>query len=161
MKWSCLILIFANFSVMHEVICLAQNADVASEGGTIRGHIEDTTAQRNPIEGVVVIVKDVSGDELTTTTDEHGEYEITNLRTGRYFVSIYKDGYGDRVGKPVMVVAGGDRYFPLKMTKKDNIDMLSQKMGFVFWPLALLTIVALTLILLIVVRRLSRSDSVE
>ncbi len=161
MKRLSLILTISIFSVMDGVICFAQNANAASGGGTIRGHIEDTTELRNPLEGVEVIVKDTSGKEWTTTTDEHGEYEITNLPTGRYFVSVYKDGYGDRVGKPINVVAGGDRYFPLKMTKKDNIVIFFQKMGFVFWPLALLTIIGLTFILLIVARGLNRRDSSE
>merc|ERR1711964_404022 len=54
---------------------------------------------------------------------------------------------GDRTGKPVTVVSGGDHYVPLKMTKKNNIVSFFTKMGFVFWPLALCSITALTFII--------------
>ena len=144
MKRLSLILTISIFSAIGGVICVAQEADVASGGGTIKGQIEDTTAQQNRIEGVEVFVKDISGKEWTTTTDEHGEYEITNLPTGRYLIFIYKDGYGIREGKVVNVVAGGDSYFPLKMTKKDNAVTFFQTMGFFFWPLMLISIIALT-----------------
>ena len=66
---------------------------------------------------------------------------------GRYLISIYREGYGDRLGKPVTVVNGGDHFVPLKMTKKDNIVTFFQKFGFVFWPLALCSITALTFII--------------
>ena len=147
MKRLSLILTIAILTAMGSVSAVAQEAEVASGGGTIRGQIEDTTAQQNRIADVEVIVKDISGEEWTATTDEHGEYEITNLPTGRYLISIYRDGYGSREGKAVNVVAGGDRYFPLKMTKKDTIVTFFQKMGFVFWPLALCSITALTFII--------------
>lgn len=79
-----------------------------------------------------MIVKDVSGNEFKAVTNDAGEYVIANLPAGRYFVSIYKGGYGDRVGKPVNVVDGEGRYFPMKMTKKVNTVTFVQKMGFVF-----------------------------
>ena len=66
---------------------------------------------------------------------------------GRYLLSIYKDGYGDRTGKPVTVVAGGDHYVPLKMTKKDTIVTFFAKFGIVFWPLLLCSVAALTFII--------------
>ena len=147
MKRLSLILTITILSAMGSVISVAQEADVSGGGGTVRGAIEDTTSARAPIPGVEVIIKDVAGTEYKGMTDDAGEYEITNLPTGRYFISIFKDGYGDRVGKPVNVVAGGDRYFPLKMTKKDNIVTFFQKMGFVFWPLALCSVTALTFII--------------
>ena len=145
-RWS-LVLTIAVFSALCSVVSVAQEADVSGGGGTIRGQIEDTTAQQARVSGVEVVIKDVAGTEWTTTTDDAGEYEITNLPTGRYLISIYKDGYGSREGKPVNVVAGGDRYFPLKMTKKDTIITFFQKMGFVFYPLALCSITALTFII--------------
>lgn len=149
------------FSVICAVICVAQETSVSGNGGTIRGTIEDTSPLRAPIPGVEVIVKDVAGNEFKTATDDYGEYEITNLPSGRYFVSVYKDGYGDRVGKPVNVVAGGDRYFPLKMTKKDDTVIFFQKMGFLFWPLALGAIIVLAVIIAGLTLVLSKKDSDE
>jgi hypothetical protein len=93
--------------------------------GVVRGHIVDTSEAQLPIEGVLVVIVDVSGSEYETMTDSSGEYTIIGLTPGRYLISVYKDGYGDRTGKPVTVVAGGDHYVPLKMTKKAGlVDLL-------------------------------------
>ena len=90
-------------------------------GGTVEGKITDTGSQQNPIEGVQVKIVDINGTEYEATTDENGDYERTGLPAGRYLISIYKQGYGDRLGKPVTVVNGGKHYVPLKMTQKSNI----------------------------------------
>ena len=90
-------------------------------GGTVEGKITDTGSQQNPIEGVQVKIVDINGTEYEATTDENGDYERTDLPAGRYLISIYKEGYGDRLGKPVTVVNGGKHYVPLKMTQKSNI----------------------------------------
>ncbi|MDE0684254.1 MAG: carboxypeptidase regulatory-like domain-containing protein [Candidatus Poribacteria bacterium] len=96
-------------------------------GGTVRGKITDTTNAQNPIEGVEVKIVDINGTEFTATTEANGEYTRAGLPAGRYLISIYKEGYGDRLGKPVTVVDGGDHYVPLKMTKKSNIATFLEK----------------------------------
>ncbi len=96
-------------------------------GGTVRGKITDTSNAQNPIEGVEVKIVDINGTEFTATTEANGEYTRTGLPAGRYLISIYKEGYGDRLGKPVTVVNGGDHYVPLKMTKKSNIATFLEK----------------------------------
>ena len=121
--------------------------DEGASGGTVRGQIVDTTTAQSVIEGVEVKIVATGGEEYTATTDGNGEYERSGIPAGRYLISIYKDGYSPREGKPVTVVNGGDHYFPLKMTKKDNIITFFQKFGFVFWPLALCSITALTFII--------------
>lgn len=161
MKRLRLILSISIYSVLCNVISIAQEAAVSGNGGTIRGTIEDTSPAQAPIRGVEVIIKNVSGDEFNTVTDVSGEYEITNLPSGRYFVSIYRIGYGDRVGKPVNVIAGGDTYLPLKMTKKDNVVTFFQKMGFVYWPVVLGAIIVLAVIIVGVTSVLSKRDSAE
>ncbi len=131
---------------MSAGIALAQD-DIASSGGTVRGQIIDTTTAQSPIDSANVKIVDTAGTEYEATTDASGEYERTGLPEGRYFVSVYKEGYSDRLGKPVTVVNGGDHYIAIKMTKKDNIISFFQKFGFVFWPLALCSITALTFII--------------
>ena len=96
----------------------AEGDDV--KGGTVRGQITDTSPAQNPIEGVQVKIVDINGTEYDATTDEKGDYVRKGLPAGRYLISIYKDGYGDRLGKPVTVVKGGDHYMPLKMTETSN-----------------------------------------
>lgn len=95
--------------------------DDGVNGGTLEGKITDTSNQQNPIKGVQVKIIGTDGSEYEATTDENGDYERIGLPAGRYLISIFKDGYGDRLGKPVTVVNGGKHYVPLKMTKKSNI----------------------------------------
>ena len=104
------------------IIPIAPRTGPAQEAtGVVRGHIVDTSEAQLPIEGVLVVIVDVSGSEYEAMTDNSGEYTIIGLTPGRYLISIYKDGYGDRTGKPVTVVAGGDHYVPLKMTKRGGV----------------------------------------
>ena len=101
--------------------------------GTIRGNIVDTTEAQLPIEGVRVVVVSSRGSEYEATTDSNGDYTMI-LTPGRYLVNIYKAGYGDRTGKPVTVVAGGDHYVALKMTKKGwNYSLEKQFNSSRFW----------------------------
>ncbi len=136
---------------MYGVVAFAQDdgisADVTGGGGTVRGTIVDTSTQSNAIADVRVLLIGTGGTEFETTTDSSGEFEKSGLPSGRYLISVYRDGYGDRVGKPVTVIAGGDHYIAIKMTKKDNIVSFFRKFGFVFWPLALCSITALTFII--------------
>ncbi|RKU20334.1 hypothetical protein C6503_05955 [Candidatus Poribacteria bacterium] len=115
----CLALMLIACAGMSISIVFAQGDDV--NGGTVEGKITDTSSKQNPIEGVQVKIVDVNGTEYEATTDENGEYTRTGIPAGRYLISIYKDGYGDRLGKPVTVVDGGKHYVPLKMTQKSNI----------------------------------------
>ena len=91
--------------------------EIMAGGGTVRGTITDTTPAQNPIEGVEVKIVAVNGTEFTTTTDANGNYVRAGLPAGRYLINIFKDGYGDRLGKPVTIVKGGDHFVPLKMLK--------------------------------------------
>ncbi len=110
---------------MSMSIVLAEGDDV--KGGTVRGQIVDTSPAQNPIEGVQVKIVDIEGTEYEATSDENGDYERKGLPAGRYLISIYKEGYGDRLGKPITVVNGGDHYMPLKMTEKSNITTFLDK----------------------------------
>lgn len=105
----------------------AQNNAV--NGGTIRGMITDTTVEQNPIRGVEVKIVAQDGTEHTTKTDANGEYVKAGIPAGRYTISIHKEGYNDRRGKPVTIVNGGDHFVPLKMTEKGNIGLSSKTPG--------------------------------
>ena len=101
-------------------IVFAQDGGV--NGGTVEGKITDTSSQQNPIEDVQVKIVGTDGREYKATTDENGDYERIGIPAGRYLISIHKEGYGDRVGKPVTVVNGGKHFVPLKMTQKSYIS---------------------------------------
>ena len=143
MKHLSLTLILASMLIIYGAVAFAQDATT----GTVRGNVVDTTTAQTPIGSVRVVVVGTDGTEHETTTDDVGEYSKSGLPPGRYLLSIYKDGYGDRTGKPVTVVAGGDHYVPLKMTKKDTIVTFFAKFGIVFWPLLLCSVAALTFII--------------
>ena len=127
---------------MSTGIAFAQD-DAVAGGGTVRGQIVDTTTAQNPIEGVDVRIVATGGEEHTATTDANGDYEKSGIPAGRYLISIYRDGYGDRVGKAVTVVNGGDHFVPLKMTKKDTIvDFLESPVP-MYWVLILCVIIVI------------------
>ena len=105
--------------------------------GTIHGNIVDTSEAQLPIEGVRVVVVSTRGSEYETTTDSNGDYTLI-LTPDRYLVCIYKDGYVDRISKPVTVVAGGDHYVPLKMTKRAGLlSLLERQFNSAVWPFLL------------------------
>lgn len=111
-----LVLIFATCIGISVGIAFAQ--DNALNGGTVRGQIRDTTEAQNPIEDVEIKIVAEDGTEFTTKTDANGNYKHAGLPAGRYLINISKKGYGERVGKPVMIVNGGDHFVPLKMSKE-------------------------------------------
>ena len=127
---------------MSTSITFAQDG-LTQQGGTIRGQIVDTTEMQMPIEGVDVRIVSTGGEEYTATTDVNGDYEKSGIPAGRYLISIYKEGYGDRIGKPVTVVNGGDHYVPLKMTKKDTILDFFQSSVPMYWALILCVIIVI------------------
>ena len=116
--------------------------------GVIRGIVSDTTPAQNFIEGVKVVVVGIDGTEHETWTDSRGEYEISGVSPVRYLISIYKDGYRERVGKPVTVVAGGDHYVPMKMAQKDNLASFLRKFG-LFPGVFLLCLIALAVVAIV------------
>ena len=136
------VLMLTGCVVMSTSITLAQD-DLAQQGGTIRGLIVDTTEMQNPIEGVEVRIVGTGGEEYITTTDANGDYKKSGIPAGRYLISIYRDGYGDRVGKPVTVVNGGDHFVALKMTKKDTILDFFQNPVPMYWVLILCVIIVI------------------
>ncbi len=127
--------------VLASIAIVFAQDDFSQQGGTVRGQIVDTTETQTPIEGVEVRIVGTSGEEYITTTDANGEYEKSGIPAGRYLISIYKDGYGDRLGKPVTVVNGGDHYVPLKMTKKDTILDFFQSSVPMYWVLILCVVI--------------------
>ena len=105
--------------------------------GTIRGNVVDTSEAQLPIEGVRVVVVSTRASEYEATTDSNGDYTLI-LTPGRYLVCIYKVGYRDRTSKPVTVVAGGDHYVPLKMTKGAGLmSLLERQFNSALWPFLL------------------------
>ena len=101
-------------------IGIAFAQDNAANGGTIRGTISDLTQGQKPIEGVEIKIVAQDGTEYTTKTDANGDYKKAGIPAGRYTISIHKEGYNARSGKPVTIVNRGDHFVPFIMTEKGN-----------------------------------------
>ena len=86
--------------------------------GAVRGLVSDTSMEL-PVEGARVVLVAASGLETEGETASNGQFKIVGLAPGRYLLSCYKNGYGERTGNPVTVVAGGEHYIPVKMVKKE------------------------------------------
>jgi biopolymer transport protein ExbB len=122
--------------------------DTMGTGATVKGDIIDTTADQNPIQDVTVeITRNSDGQKFMAKTNEAGSYERAGIPPGRYTISVFKEGYGNRVGKSKVVAAGQEIYERIKMREKDNIVSFFKKFGFVFYPLAICSVVALTFII--------------
>ncbi len=87
--------------------------------GAVRGNVVDPSMAELPVTGVRVVLVAANGLETEGETTSNGEFKIVGLVPGRYLLSIYKDGYEDRTGKPVTVVAGGEHYISLKTIKEE------------------------------------------
>ena len=112
--------------------------------GIVRGNVLEASEAHLPIEGVRVVIVDVGGFETKVKTDSNGEFKIIGLDPGRHLLNIYKDGYSDHVER-VTVVAGGNHYVPMKMTKTGWTYLLTQKVGVSLWLLLFCLGVALAL----------------
>ena len=120
----------------------------AQDTGKVHGEVIDTSKQRNPVENVRVVIVDTGGKEFEGTTTANGEYTIDGVPSGRYLFTIGATGYVPRRGfRPVTVISGGDHYVDLNITKKDTVFDFFKKFGYVFYPLALCSILAVTFII--------------
>lgn len=115
-----LTLVLMAFAILSSGIAVPEDQDTP-KGGTISGHIKDTTLLESPIKGVRVVVVSADVLEFETQTDADGAYELAGLPAGRYLVNLYKPGYEDRVAKPVTVIDDGRHYVPMTMNKYENI----------------------------------------
>ena len=100
----------------HEVVL--RTAERAKTGA-VRGNVVDPSTAELPVAGVRVVLVAANGLETEGETTSNGEFKIVGLVPGRYLLSIYKDGYEDRTGKPVTVMAGGEHYMSLKTIKEE------------------------------------------
>lgn len=113
-------------SIFIVIACIGVSVGIAFaqgnavNGGTIRGTISDLTQGQKPIEGVEVKLVAQDGTEYTTKTDANGDYKKASIPAGRYTISIHKEGYNARSGKPVTIVNGGDHFVPFIMTEKGD-----------------------------------------
>ncbi|MBI1930321.1 MotA/TolQ/ExbB proton channel family protein [Candidatus Poribacteria bacterium] len=153
MKRLSVTLILSSFLILYGASAFAQEESTTAVGaasttGTVRGNIMDTEKAQTPVPGVRVVIVDTNGREYEATTDTNGDYEKSGLPSGRYLMSIYKQGYNDRVGRPVTVIAGGDHFVTIKMTRKENLMSFSRKMGHAYTVVfSIISVIMLTFVI--------------
>ena len=109
------------------ILCMNILVDIAAaqeevDGATIKGEVIDNSLEENPLEGAnVTITNYADGEEHTTLTDKNGMYAFKGLIPGRYGVKSSKDGYGERIGKTVVVAKGGEAFVRIRLPKVENI----------------------------------------
>jgi hypothetical protein len=97
----------------------AQNAEgkenAAQTGrGAIKGTVTDQSGAVIP--GVVVTVSDSSGTPHSATSDEKGEYQISDLAPGTYNMKATSTGFSDFATQGVNVRAGEPLQFDVTLT---------------------------------------------
>lgn len=116
---------FYTTGIVLTLLCLFVDIAVAQEDlrfqATIKGEVLEATPEQKPIPGVLVTIVSSGGRTYTLLTNKDGEYIRTDFPAGRYTISLSKDGYVDRVGKSIVVAAGGELFQRYKMRKKDTI----------------------------------------
>ena len=116
---------FCIIGIILTLLCLFVDIAAAQEElrfqATIKGVVLEATPEQIPIPDVTVSIVHSDGKTYVVYTNDKGEYIRSGLPAGRYMISLKKNGYGDRVGKSIVVAAGGELFQSYKMRKKDNI----------------------------------------
>jgi hypothetical protein len=89
------------------IVLLAIGKLLAQGGGTIRGTVTDEAGAI--IVGATVKALDLASNrELTTTTDEKGQYLFKGLRAGSYSISVASRGFVG-ISRNVLVSEAGEQ----------------------------------------------------
>ncbi len=99
----------------------AVSAFAQVETGQIVGTVKDQTGA--VISGASVTVTSAGGFVRTTTSDERGEYILTNLQAGTYEVKVEKSGFATLTSK-AQVVTGSRVTVDASLGAQGNVDIV-------------------------------------
>ena len=101
------------------VLLLLSVGILAQNGGqTVRGIVIDAFTG-NPIEGASIIITD-SKPLLSCMSDINGDFEIKNIKPGRWTFAASIVGYSAQVVSNMMVIAGKETVLTFKLVEKVN-----------------------------------------
>ena len=86
----------------------AQESEKLNGKNIIRGKIREMIPFPTLLSDVKVEIRSVDGIVFKGTTNADGEYECIGLPAGRYLIDLYKNGYIDRKGVPIVVANNGN-----------------------------------------------------
>ncbi|RMD95036.1 MAG: hypothetical protein D6813_01100, partial [Calditrichaeota bacterium] len=94
-----------------------------ARGGTIAGRVVVDDEDQTPIAGAIIIAVERNHVQPQITfTDSDGNYELTNLRAGRYFVFAWADGFIGEFYDDAKVFQDADLVKVIANHVTDNID---------------------------------------
>ena len=110
---------------MRRIICLSAFVLLITVGlfaqnvsQTVRGIVTEAFTG-NPIEGATIIIPD-SKPLVGCKTDAKGEFELKNIKPGRWSFSASIVGYSAQVVSNLMVIAGKETVLTFKLEEKVN-----------------------------------------
>ena len=86
----------------------AQESEWANAKNVIRGRVLLMDPSHALLSDVKVVIEDANRIVFSDATNADGEYEYRGLSAGRYLISLYKDGYIERKGMPLIVPNSGN-----------------------------------------------------
>jgi Carboxypeptidase regulatory-like domain len=98
------------FNILLVICCLLAGVSIALSQGTDLGTIRGTVTDQNgaAVVGATVHVTDVAtGTARDLTTNDEGNYEAANVKTGTYIVTVSQQGFNKTEIRDVVVRSGG------------------------------------------------------
>src|SRR5690349_4261195 len=98
------------FNILLVICCLLAGVSTALSQGTDLGTIRGTVTDQNgaAVVGATVHVTDVAtGTARDLTTNDEGNYEASNVKTGTYIVTVSQQGFNKTEIRDVVVRSGG------------------------------------------------------
>ncbi len=150
MKKAVFVLVIGLF-LLGCIYVFAQEEDLTTpDRGLIKGKVTDTQTPRanNLADAVITVESDMllGADAKTETTDQAGNYEVSNLPPGEYVVTVSKTGFDDSQDY-VTVTPRGEAFHDVRLYKTDTLISYFNKTGPLRWPLLLCSILGLTYII--------------
>lgn len=106
--------IFISFYIM--MLAVTANAQTVSTQ-IIRGQITDDIS-RAPVSGATVSIE--RNTQLTTTTDNNGNFVLQNVPLGRHTLKISFVGYEEQIVPEILVTSGKEVILNIPLTEKVN-----------------------------------------
>ena len=86
----------------------APESDWSNAKNVIYGRIREMIPPGPVLSDVKVVIESTDRIVFSDTTNADGEYEYRGLSPGRYLISLYKEGYIEKKGMPLIVTNNGN-----------------------------------------------------
>lgn len=101
-------------NLIFVILCLTSGM-MFSQTGVIRGKVTDKQSEK-PIVGANVVL--IGSDSIGATTDEEGNFKLTNVPIGRQNIEVSYVGYENAYISEIDVIAGKDNILEVSIVEK-------------------------------------------